>query len=366
MAGRMPSRRPRKPSQVKNMQELLRLINQQRTAIGLPPVAVGSGADGSVVMETTAPPPRPRINSREQPPFPVGLEDPSKPLRDQDLFHGSNSLHYALQPDNTQIDWLAPPPPSGTDMAGYLDPSKAAMDGHLGPAPLYTTSDPSRAEMFGHLYKPVINADYSDFIGVNRRAMKPYGGQFARVQQSPSLLQGLAGQYENRVGHKMPRDITLREFNEKIANPTITQYLLDNNIDVDRVNALLDEKHRLEGMRGPATFQLQDYAFHSRGFVPANIEPVLERGGMAKGDGYGWQSLDAAHAAGKRAVQDSIVGSGAVGLTERYPNDPVTGMPQQHFAVYDKNSISSLIKLGLMLGAMKAGSNATASGITED
>ncbi len=366
MAGRMPGRGLRKPSQVKNMQELMRLINQQRTSMGLPPVSVGSGPSGVVVMETSAP--RPKINISEQPPFPVGLEDPSKPLREQDLFHGSNSLHYALQPDNTAIDWNAEPPPAGTDMAGYLDPSKAAMEGHLGPAALYSTSNEYRASMFGsNIYKPTINADYSDFIGVNRRAMRPYGGQFARVQRGPSLLQGLASQYGDRVGHKMPSDITLAEFNENIAKPTITQYLLDNNVDVDRVNALLDENHRMQGMlRGPATYQLQDYAFFTRGFVPERIEPILERGGMAKGDGYGWQSLDAAHQAGKRAVQDSIVGSGAVGLTERYPNDPMTGQPQQHFAVYNKNAIESLIKLGLMLGAIKAGSNATASGTTEE
>lgn len=343
MAGRMPRRGPRKPSQVKNMQELLRLINQQRTSMGLPPV------------ETTTPPPRPRINSSEQPPFPVGLEDPTKALRDQSLFHGSNSLGYVMLPEGqTWKDYpQGYPVPPGTDLAGFLDPKKASVSGHLGPAVLYTTNNRGRASAFGSLYQPIINADYSDFIGLNRQAMRPDGGQFAKVQASPSLLRNLRDSYGERTGRPMPPDITLSRFNEHVALPAITQSLLDSNVDLETLNPLIQKMH---AERNYFPQNLQQIAFNEHGYAPSWLDEYLSGPGGLTRDNYSYAELHNAHAAGRKAIQDSIVESGAAGLTERYPNDPDTGRPQQHFAVYNKNAIESLIKMGLMLGAMKAGS----------
>lgn len=370
---------PRKPNQSVNaaqMAKLLEAINARLKAKGLPPIPpvdrnTGMVSEGSAPRtrppRTYVPPPPPRPQP-EQPPFPVGIVDPTKPLNQQELYHGSSSLGWGTligPPDRNNFFGYVPPP--GTDLADALDPMRANPEGHLGPAVLYATNEPRTAELFGPLYRPTINADFSDFIGMNRRTFNERPGAFAKVQLNPGLLRNLAEGYGERTGKKMDPDITLTKLMLDVSQPAVTKSLLDQGVDVEGANAYLDQRAR------------------DRNDYPWTVQHLMENGGYAQDwmlrglSQYGLtpsnnpsepsnfltQSRQARNAA-KQAMQGVITDTGAVGITERYPNSKYDGSPQQHFGVYDKNAISSLVKLAVMLGLAQQGAGTTASGLTEE
>lgn len=277
------------------------------------------------------------------PPYPLAGLDPNQPVGP--LYHGSQRLsHAAIEsglPAGGATWYGVPFPEKGTELKGILDPDLGSMDGDLGPAAIYTSTNPERAVAFGPTYQADVSASPSEFVGFLRRkqSMSPN-------QPNADAANRLLAAYRAHVGGKGVDYPSVRGL--------ATAFMADEASRAALSRGLPAELFSQQGDLGRSW--LSELLLLDKPYLMGQRDRIVRGLAEAAGSGKGPQSVPqdawedlvgAVGGTGRGAFRRHVVASGAPGFMERYPDTP-EGKPEYHFAIYDPETIRSLIKMSLL------------------